>query len=298
MTRRISDRVVIALASLFTAAAMGYAPAAATESSAVPDLTGIWARSTFAIEPPPSGGPGPLRNPGNNTRDLPPAYLSTNVKPDVSKLLREKYESTLAGKPFPTPSSTCWPMVAPLIYRVQEMQLLQQKDQVTFIYMQDHEVRRVRLNASHPAKVTPSWHGDSVGHYEGDTLVIDTIGMKVGPVSIIDQAGTPYTEALHVIERYRLVDYETARAALEGNVTRNGPPGTRQAAGIDPNYQGKGLQVEFAVEDPNVFNAPWGGLATYGKADDLWIENVCAENTFEYYNNRDTTIPVAAELDF
>ena len=63
-------------------------------------------------------------------------------------------------------------MVAPLIYRVQEMQLLQQKDQVTLIYMQDHEVRRVRLNATHPARVTPTWHGDSIGHYERDTLVV------------------------------------------------------------------------------------------------------------------------------
>ncbi len=189
-------------------------------------------------------------------------------------------------------------MVAPLIFRVQGMQLLQQKDQVTIVYMQDHEVRRVRLNSRHPEKITPSWHGDSIGHYEGDTLVIDTIGVKVGPVALVDQAGTPYSEALHVIERYRLISYEEAKEARERNVAVNGPPATNQAASIDPDYRGKGLQVAFTVVDPNVFNAPWSGFATYSKADDLWTENVCAENTFEYYNDRDTAVPQADKPDF
>ena len=40
------------------------------------------------------------------------------------------------------------------------------------------------------------------------------------------------------------------------------------------------------------------GCHTYSKADDLWVENVCAENTFEYYNNRDTPLPVGEKPDF
>jgi hypothetical protein len=285
------------LAALFVAAPIVVWPIVRAESAeSVPNLTGAWARTTFALEPPVSG-PGPLRNPGNVYRGA-PAYTSPMLKPEAAKVVRERYESTLAGKPFPTPSSTCWPMVAPLIFRVQGMQLLQQKDQVTFIYMQDHEVRRVRLNARHPAKVTPSWHGDSIGRYEGDTLVIDTIGVKVGPVSIVDQAGTPYSEALHVIERYRLISYEEAKEAGERNVAVNGPPATNQAAAIDPEYRGNGLQVAFTVVDPNVFNTPWSGFATYSKADDLWTENVCVENTFEYYNNRDSAVPKADKPDF
>jgi hypothetical protein len=268
----------------------------AERAGPVPDLTGAWARSTFALEPPASG-PGPLTNPGSVRRGQ-PAYTSPILKPEAARVLRERYESTLAGKPPPTPSSTCWPMVAPLIFRVQGMQLLQTKDQVTFVYMQDHEVRRIRLNSQHPASVTPTWHGDSIGHYEGDTLVIDTIGMKVGPVSQVDQAGTPHSDALHVVERYRLVDYEVAKAARERLVAVNGPPATNQAAAIDLDYMGKGLQVEFTVEDAKVFNSPWGGMATYSKADGLWTENVCAENTFEYYNNADTAVPKADKPDF
>jgi len=297
MTNPISMSIAIRVAALFVAAPIVLWPVARADGAEpTPNLTGAWARATFALEPPVSG-PGPLLNPGR-VRGGPAAHESPILRPEAAKIVRERYESTLAGRPFPTPSSTCWPMVAPLIFRVQGMQLLQQDDHVTFVYMQDHEVRRVRLNAQHPAKVTPSWHGDSIGHYEGDTLVIDTIGVKVGPVSIVDQVGTPYSEALHVIERYRLIPYEDAKAAADRNIAENGPPATNQAASIDPNYRGKGLQVAFTVVDPNVFNTPWSGFATYSKADDLWTENVCAENTFEYYNNRDTAVPRADKPDF
>ena len=290
MARTIPAYLVAALA---LAAALS---APATSAEPIPDLTGAWARSTFALEPPLSG-PGPLQNPGR-LRGGQPAYASPILKPDAARVVKQRFDSTRDGKPFATPSSSCWPMVAPLIFRVQGMQLLQEKDQVTFIYMQDHEVRRVRMNAEHPANVTPSWHGDSVGHYEGDTLVIDTVGVKVGPVALVDQAGTPYSEALHVIERYRLISYEETKEALERNVAENGPPATDQAAAIDREYKGKGLQVAFTVVDENVFTAPWSGRATYAKADSLWTENVCAENTFEYYNDRDTNVPKADRPDF
>jgi hypothetical protein len=88
------------------------------------------------------------------------------------------------------------------------VQLLQRPDSITMLYDEDHEVRRVRMNQPHPAQVTPSWYGDSVGHYESDTLVIDTVGFKIGPFSAVDQYATPFTQALHVVERYRLIDYE------------------------------------------------------------------------------------------
>jgi len=50
-----------------------------------------------------------------------------------------------------------------------------------------------------------------VGHYEGDTLVIDTVGIKIGPFTMVDWYGTPHTEALHVVERYRLLGHEAAK---------------------------------------------------------------------------------------
>ena len=286
------------VASLLCCSILVSAASAAAAASA-PDLSGAWARTTFELEPPASG-PGPLRDPPRGSK-APPAFTSPLLKPAAAAIVKQRYESVQAGKPYPTPSETCWPMVPPLIFRVREMQLVQKKDEVLLIYMQDHEVRRVRIGGTHLANLTPTWHGDSIGHYEGDTLVVDTIGMKVGAINVIDRAGSPYSKDLHVVERYRLISYEETKAARE----RNGTPvggltslATPQAAGIDENYQGKGLQIEFTVEDPNVFNTPWSGTATYSKADDLWVENVCAENTHEYYANRDAAIPTDDTPDF
>lgn len=90
------------------------------------------------------------------------------------------------------------------------MLLLQQPDKITIVYDYDHQVRHVRMNEPHPSRVTPSWYGDSVGHWERDRLVIDTIGVKSGPFAMLDIYGTPYTDALHVVERYRLIDHEVA----------------------------------------------------------------------------------------
>ena len=286
------------LASLLCCSMLASAASAAAAASA-PDLSGAWARTTFELEPPASG-PAPLRD-APRGRDASPAYASPILKPAAAAIVKQRYESVQAGKPYPTPSETCWPMVPPLIFRVREMQLVQKKDEVLLIYMQDHEVRRVRIGGTHPANLTPTWHGDSIGHYEGDTLVVDTIGMKVGAINVIDRAGSPYSKDLHVVERYRLISYEETKTARERNVTTVGALNslaTPQAAGIDETYQGKGLQIEFTVEDENVFNTPWSGLATYSKADDIWVENVCAENTFQYYNNRDAAVPKADRPDF
>jgi len=94
--------------------------------------------------------------------------------------------------------------------------------------------------------------------------------------NVIDRAGSPYSKDLHVVERLsadQLRGDEGWRASVMfttvGGLTSLATP---QAAGIDENYQGKGLQIEFTVEDPNVFNTPWSGTATYSKADDLWVE--------------------------
>jgi hypothetical protein len=151
------------------------------------------------------------------------------------------------------------------------------------------------MNQPHPAQVTPSWHGDSVGHYEGDTLVIDTVGTKTDrPFAMIDLYGTPYTEKLHVVERYRLLDYEAAKEGLERDAKEN----LIVQEGRDPNYRGKHLQVHFTVEDEGVFTMPWSATITYGPGSGEWEEIACADNRHEYYNNRDSAVPTADKPDF
>jgi hypothetical protein len=295
MALRVPEIVVIAGIAFF---AVGAATGA---NEPIPDFAGNWARTTFALEQPDSG-PGPVRTvrlrvDGSAQYNL-GDEKSPILKPAAAAAVKIRNDMQVAGKDQPTPSNHCLPMVAPYVFRVQQMQMMQTKNEILILYMQDHQVRHVKLNASHPANPKPSWYGDSIGHFEGDTLVVDTIGFRIGAVAHLDSFGTPYSKDLHVVERYRLVDFEVAKADQDRVVRDSGPPATEQAAAIDPAYRGKGLQVRFTVEDKNYFTTPWSGAATYRKAGAAWVENVCAENTHEYYSNAETDVPKAGKPDF
>ena len=147
-----------------------------------------------------------------------------------------------------------------------------------------------------PANVKPR---DSVGHYEGDTLVIDTVGVGLGPYRMIDRFGTPYSQALRVVERYRLIDYETTKEAL-ARAEKEWP---RAGGAVDPSYRGKGLQLEFTVEDPGVFTTPWSATITYGRSAIPWEERVCAENVqhdyqLNQFSDKAAHLPTADKPDF
>ena len=174
--------------------------------------------------------------------------------------------------------------------------MIQQADKITILYGEDHEVRWVRLNQPHPTPVTPSWHGDSVGHYEGDTLVIDTIGVRTDhPYAMIDLFGTPYTKSLHVVERYRLRDYDDVKDAIERNKKENWLPGGDVFSG----HRGKFLQLHLTIEDEGVFTTPWTATLTYAPAPNAQLlEDVCAENIHQYYYNNDANVPRADKPDF
>jgi hypothetical protein len=221
-------------------------------------------------------------------------YTNPILKPEAAEVVKKHGELSLAGVTYPNPANQCWPEPVPFIYKNFGLQILQQPDRITMLYEQDHEIRHVRMNRPHPAQVTPSWYGDSVGHYEGDTLVIDTVGTRTDrPFAMIDLYGTPYTRALHVVERYRLLDYEDAKEGLDRDAKENLRPG-----GImDRNYRGKYLQLLFTVEDEGVFTTPWSATITFGRGTDQWPETVCAENIHQYYR-KDSEVPTADKPDF
>ena len=88
----------------------------------------------------------------------------------------------LSGVVPPNPGNQRWPEPTPYTLSHQQgVKIIQQKDQVLLIYLRDQKVRHVRMNVAHSEYPAPTWQGESVGHYEGDTLLIDTIGQKVGP---------------------------------------------------------------------------------------------------------------------
>jgi hypothetical protein len=222
------------------------------------------------------------------------------LKPETAEIVRKKGEISKSGHAYPDASNQCRPYNPPFTLAMQlGIELLQRKDGVTILYDQDDQVRHVRLNAAHPAKVTPSPMGDSVGHYEGDTLVVDTIGIKPGPYAMVDRYGTPVTESLHVVERFRLIDGAAAREAQERYEKFDGRLNAAPRF-LDPDLTKKGLQVFVTVEDPKVFTTPWSGYVTYRRfASSMnWLEQVCAENPNEYYKDRWIGLPKSEMPDF
>jgi hypothetical protein len=299
-------RDFVLLVALATAAATASGPAAAAAESvapgapSIPDFSGIWAHPYLTGFEPPASGPGPVtnrarRNGVGNFQKLVGDYTNPILRPAAADVVKQHGEISLAGKGYPTPSNQCWPGGVPYVFWDFLMEMFQEPDKITMIYRHGNEMRQVRMNAPHPANVTPSWYGDSVGRYEGDTLVIDTVGIRIGPFAMVDMYGTPHSPALHVVERYRLVDFADAKDALERNAKENSrTPG----ADFDAGYRGKVLQLGFTVEDEGVFTVPWTATITYRPAVGEWTDLICSENVHEYFAGRDTAVPQADKPDF
>jgi hypothetical protein len=274
----------------------GPADGGSESAEAVPDFSGLWVHALPGFEPLPAG-PTALVNRSrreNGTGDilkLAGDHTNPILKPEAAEVVKSHGELGLNGIGDPNPRNQCWPIGVPFVFTNGPTQLLQQPDKVTILYGYDHQVRHVRLNQSHPAQVTPSWYGDSVGHYEGDTLVIDTVGMKVGRYSMVDWYGTPHTGALHVVERYRLLDPEAAQEGFDRDAKQH------NVAMGKPSPEGKYLQLRFTVEDKGVFTTPWTATMTYRVSPNEWDEQACAEN-IQWYSGKDADVPRADKPDF
>jgi hypothetical protein len=166
----------------------------------------------------------------NNTREQPTFRIANIDNPNLTQFAKDSLKKTndevLAGKPMWSRSARCWATGVPafLLTPAQPMFFIQTPQQVSMIAQHDNDVRRVYLNVPHSANVRPSWYGESVGRYEGDTLVIDTIGLN--DRTFIDNFRTPHSDKLHVVERLRMV---------EG---------------------GRFLEAEVVIDDPAVFIKP------------------------------------------
>jgi len=312
------------LFAMLAAAAMGQKAVLAGGSETnvgapIPNFTGLWTHPAFPWFEPPATGPGPITNlsrwpvqrPAGDSGSvaLPPSkvgisdydqlvgdYNSPILQPWAAAVVKRFGEMSLAGITFPNPSNQCWPEPLPFIYKKPNILLVQWPDRVMLLYAGDgNQIRWVRLNEQHPLPLKPSWNGDSIGHYEGDTLVVDTVGVNPDrKYAMIDLFGTPYTDKLHVVERYRLRDYDDVKDALERNRKENwlnaGDVWTRHR-------NDKFLQAHVTVEDAGVFTTPWTATLTYAPGNRM-SESVCAENRNEYYNNRESDLPKAAKPDF
>ena len=192
---------------------------------------------------PPSSGPGPVTmDPAHMPKPGQSAFRVADLanpilQPWAREELRKANERALSGKPAYTPKERCWPIGVPgfLLYPVFPVYFLQAPKEVVMIWQADHQVRHVYLNAEHSKNPKPSWYGESVGHYEGDTLVVDTIG--ISEKTLVDNFATPHTAELHTTERYRMSDDRMQ------------------------------LEVKLHVEDPGAFTTPWDAIQRYRRVE-------------------------------
>ena len=263
------------------------ASAATAPPDFAPDSGTAWVSRGQDFLPPPSGA-GPVmadpKRPRVTNDDLragtgQPMRATANLdnpilQPWARNELKKRNDLVLSGDYAATPKERCWPIGVPgfVLYPVQPVYFVQTPKEVVLMWAEDHQVRHVYMDVPHSTQLTPSWFGESVGHYEGDTLVVDTVGLNTR--TYVDSFLTPHTGRLHVVERYRIVD------------------------------GGKALEVQVHVEDPGAFTMPWNAVQRYrrvdekGKATDIrqmggpLEEMSCAEN------NSLGPIPTAIRPDF
>ncbi len=188
-----------------------------------------------------------------------------NIQPWAKEIMKRENDKALSGRMPYSARASCMPSGVPafIMAAVEPIHFMQTPKQVTMIFSGDAQVRRIYLDVPHSANLKPSWYGESVGHYEGDTLVVDTIGLN--DKTFIDNYRTPHSAKLHVVERYKLID------------------------------DGKTLEVTFRIEDPDTFYQPWSAIGKLRRVQMPMHEEACAENNqnlFDYH------IPVANKADF
>ena len=143
--------------------------------------------------------------------------------------------------------STSGPPVLPNYFYNNLHQIVQNKDSVMILTEMVHDARIVRMNAEHLPKSVTKWMGDSVGRWEGDTLVVDTTNFSE---KTRFRGSTPN---LHIVERFTRVD-------------------------------AKSLRYRFTIEDPETWTAPWTGEYTWPATDELMYEYACHEGNYAMGN--------------
>jgi hypothetical protein len=265
-----------------------------------------WGKNAFNFEGMPSG-PQPLRNLSRlpdgkaNAGRLVGDYRNPILTPEAAAVVKQKGELAIAGKGFPNAQDQCRAIAPPFSFAMTLgfAMLPAKAGDIVMVNDQNANVRHIRMNGTHPAKVVPSSMGDSVGHWEGDELVIDTVGVKVDPFTSVDRFGTPQSDAMHVIERYRLIEGNVAKVQIDKYETSEGTVGGGgRNAGYNPDTNLKGLELQVTMEDPKVFTMPWTARVTYRRLISEWAESVCADNPVEHYKDEWIGLPRADRPDF
>jgi hypothetical protein len=275
----------VAMIALVGGAALSAAAAQQSSPVSIRSLTlngnGAWVpdRPTGDDFLPPPSGPGPVMsqkdrpyvpNGGGRQPTYRIADLSNPIlKPWAIDQMKKANDQVDAGKvPYIT-RERCWPAGVPgfTVYtRVQPIFFIQTPKTVVIMNELNHQFRHVYLDVPHSANPKPSWYGESIGRYEGDELVIDTIGLN--DRTFVDNYRTPHTDKIRVVERFKLIE------------------------------DNKILQAHVTVDDPGAFNMTWSAIQRWRSVSRPLTELMCAENNMDFFDYETVPIPQASKPDF
>lgn len=170
------------------------------------------------------------------------------LKPKYMKILERRIRAKNRGTPEADTETQCLGHGMPrLMESPYPIEIVQTPGRITFLHEVAHEIRRIYMNRQHPKHPRISFNGDSVGHWEGDTLVVDTVA--IDPRSFIDDEGSSHSAKEHLIERYRKID------------------------------GGAELELTMTVEDPVTLEHPYSYKRIYHWRPDVRPqEYICEEN--------------------
>jgi len=225
MHNRVAGSIaVLALMTVFSSAALaqrgggtrGAAPAAPSVPHDPHDLTGVWLGG---------GGGGGNRNPVTQwLRQAPPLTAEGKAKMDSNKSGKGPRAVMPALGNDPIGDANPPGLMRTLVYN-RPLQIINAGDQIVTLFEWGHFWRSIWMDARKvPDDPDPRWYGYSVGHWDGDTLVVDTVGLD--PRGWLDEWGTPFSEETKVEERWHRVNRDT-------------------------------LELTFTLTDPKYYSKPW-----------------------------------------
>jgi hypothetical protein len=238
---------VAALAAGLSLAAGAGAALAATPASALPDWSGVWQNA---------GAP--------NSQDL---FDGATADPPRCRALAQPCQShppyNAAGKAhyevlharalagaLPDPASRCMPRGTPGNMRTADQIEFVVRPEKVWVFVENNiQTRHIYTDGRghrHGRDAFPSYTGDSIGHWEGDTLVVDTVHLRSGLT--IDRSGVELSDRAHINERFRRLDANT-------------------------------FEILFTIEDPKYLTKPWVVRRLYKRVPHGRIfDYACAEN--------------------
>ena len=192
------------------------------------DLTGTWLHG------------------GESERFDPPAGFK--LTPEAQKHYDAAQQATKEGKIYRNDIGLCWPAGMPIMMtRVWPVSMIQLPTSIFMISELMNSLRIVYIDGrphTDPDIAVRSFNGESIGRWEGDTLVIDTTNFVPDHHWVHDRLGIPASDALHIVERIRMIE------------------------------AGKRLEIEFTLTDPKSWVGDWKMVKHWNRVDDRDIAEV------------------------